>query len=345
MDNGRSHTTPKMELAVRIKAYETNNDILGNYRVRTICNWSSTYSLSGVFGQDSLEWTSSPIEETEEAEGDAAENMRGNNELVASGDFIQTLSADFSDRESLNKFNADPGVYVMVIKEDMQEVVKPSPSQEEENADAEAAEPEMELHLIPKAFLYLDPSAFLLTTDEPLRSCVKVCEGVYAEMELICADKILDLKELLPMEPLILSFDSVDGYPVSGAATRAQAMECMYISGTFETGIGNDARLIYIRPSATEEGSIDENGNYRVPLRFQLVLLPGVGNMANFREGLRSRTYTVEVHREDLFSRAFNEELVVKYHNVLVGDGEDKADPLGQPEDLQDQLTPSYLRR
>ena len=44
---------------------------------------------------------------------------------MASGDFIQTLNADFRDRESLNKFNADPGVYVMVIKEDMQEVVKP----------------------------------------------------------------------------------------------------------------------------------------------------------------------------------------------------------------------------
>ena len=70
MDNGRSHTTPKMELAVRIKAYEANNDILGNYRVRTICNWSSTYSLSGVFGQDSLEWTSPATEEKEEAEGE-----------------------------------------------------------------------------------------------------------------------------------------------------------------------------------------------------------------------------------------------------------------------------------
>ncbi len=291
--------------------------------------------MSGVFGEDSLEWTSPASEATEETEdGDSAEKVKESNELVASGDFTQTLSANLSDAETLKTFNADPGVYVMVIKEDMQEVVKPPPTEEgeETNVDAEPAEPEMELHLIPKAFLYLDPSAFLLTTDEPLRSCVKVCDGVYAEMELVCVDKILELKESLPMEPLILSFDSVDGYPVSSAATRAQAMESMYISGVFETGIGNDTRLVYIRPNATDEGTVDENGNYRVPLRFQIILLPGVGNMANFREGLRSRTYTVEVHREQLFSRAFNEDLIKGYHNVLVGEEEEKMDPLAQPE-------------
>ena len=55
-----------------------------------------------------------------------------------------------------------------------------------------------------------------------------MCDGVYAEMELVCVDKILELKESLLMEPLILSFDSVDGYPCL-RLPRAQAMESMYI--------------------------------------------------------------------------------------------------------------------
>ena len=109
-------------------------------------------------------------------------------------------------------------------------------------------------------------------------------------------------------------------------------MESVYVSGVFETGIGNDSRRIYIRPSATDSGYVDENGNYRIPLQFQVIMLPGIGNVANFREGLRSKTYTVEVHREDIFGRAFSDRVINDYHVALVGgeDVEDKRDPLAQ---------------
>lgn len=321
-----------MELSVRLKVAEASEkDELPRYRVRTLCRWTDISELSEVFGEGDLGWEA-PSEETE---GDEESAAVGNEKkkLVCSGDLKRTISADMKDKEVLGRFNADPGVYVMVIKEEMQEVVKPPVELiEGEEPPAEPEEPEMELHLIPTGFLYLDPSCFLLNKDETLTSCVRVADGVYAEMTLDCGESFLCLQESFPLEPLVLSFDSVDGYPVSTSATKSQAMESVYVSGVFETGIGNDSRRIYIRPSATDSGYVDENGNYRIPLQFQVIMLPGIGNVANFREGLRSKTYTVEVHREDIFGRAFSDRVINDYHVALVGgeDVEDKRDPLAQ---------------
>lgn len=307
---------------------------LGNYRVRTLCRWTEIAELSGVFGEGDLEWQGSADEEEAVGDGaDRAEDTKSTPSLISSGDLTRTLSADMTDKEVLARFNTDPGVYVMIIKEDMQEVIKPPVELGEgEEPPAEPEEPETELHLIPKAFMYLDPSCFLLNKEQSLTSSVKVADGVYAEMSLSCGESFLSMEESFPLEPLVLSFDSVDSYPVSTSATKSQAMESMYVSGVFETGIGNESRRIYVRPSATDTGYVDGNGNYRIPLNFQIILLPGIGNVASFREGLRSKTYTVEVHRENLFARAFNESVVDDYHVALVGakDAEEKGDPLAQ---------------
>lgn len=324
-----------MELSVRLKVADASEESgLGKYRVRTLCRWTEIAELSGVYGEGDLGWKTT--EEEGEPEGDGGDETtktKSEGSLVSSGDLTRTLSADMTDKDVLARFNADPGVYVMVIKEDMQEVIKPPVELGEgEEPPAEPEEPEMELHLIPKAFMYLDPSCFLLNKEQSLTSCVKVTDGVYAEMSLSCGESFLAMEESFPMEPLVLSFDSVDGYPVSTSATKSQAMESMYVSGVVETGIGNESRRVYVRPSATDTGFVDENGNYRIPLNFQIILLPGIGNVANFREGLRSKTYTVEVHRENIFARAFSEGVVEDYHVALVGgeDVEEKRDPLAQ---------------
>jgi hypothetical protein len=336
-----------MDLSIRLLVQdpEASTTSFGKVRVRYICEWNQNCELSNTFGEGDLAWTeSADAEETEPVDGEGngttpTDSMeRREKKFIASADYTSSIGCDFSDQSTLQTFNDSPGVYAIYFKEEQRDLPLPEDA-------AEGTEPEKELHLVPIGFTYLDCSVLLVSGDKPIKTSVYINDFIIAEMEIKTSGALLDESETLKLEPLLVDMQHVINYPVNKSGPLTDTEKYMYTYSRFDMGNGK-SRMLYVRPQASAPSGNQEQpqGDSKIGFENRLCMFPGLEDLTLFRAMLQTHSFTIEVHRENIFTRIFHTDVQESFHKMIAekevpGEGEEEGQTVIEKLDLIVELS------
>lgn len=152
---------------------------------------------------------------------------------------------------------------------------------------------------------------------------------------------------------------SVYNYPVHDFESVEEVAQSLYFYGDFYFG-GGLRRTVIAYPEVInynkdhrnpleDEDSVSSGGstaNSKLGINTRVCILPGLGNLSQFKESLKSTTFVLELHQEDVGKRAFHSRNVTEYNNI----GVDKLEAAstskaGTPKVKPKAVTPSGKRQ
>jgi hypothetical protein len=119
---------------------------------------------------------------------------------------------------------------------------------------------------------------------------------------------------------------SLGGFPVLSGELEGDALDSVYIYGKLD--LGAVSRTVFVRPlpiirDTDNDGNILKNDkNEKLSLLQESVvshsicLLPGLNDTLKFKEILSSQTFSLQIHREDLYKRAFHVRNIEEYRSL-----------------------------
>jgi hypothetical protein len=116
---------------------------------------------------------------------------------------------------------------------------------------------------------------------------------------------------------------SVSGYPVLDDESLADAVQSTYIYGEFNLGGGVKRQILgfpYIQqqPSTGEYDPAADGDRMQIGLK--ICLLPGLIDIPKLKDSFSSSTLVLELHREDVYKRAFHARNVEEYSAMTAAD-------------------------
>eukprot|EP01040_Poterioochromonas_malhamensis_P016012 gene16012-18063_t len=272
-----------------------------NIRCRVISSWAENCLTTPIIGGDGFQWT---LQEEEKK---------------YSASYEYKFDAEFPTNEDLKNFHQDPGIYFFF--QTVQDTT-----------------------LKPLDLLYIDCSMLLLES-----TTVSSERLLGTDYEVIV--KVNNLKplkpmpDLLPLEPIVLSMKYLNNFPLYDHEDRKKSLENVYFYSSLQMS-GNEFRPFFGFPcnTITSQNKTLENTMQTVPneisfnntlsstmkdeikdqdkfpLGLNTVLLPGLYDLHHYHDLLKSTTFSVQVHQEDLIARAFSSANIEAY--IVLGNEE-----------------------
>lgn len=237
------------------------NEHSSNLRVRLISEWCACTQLSEVLGEGATAWQS-----TEEELLDESQPRRALKTCTFS---VEVDLPDFGSRERLEHMHAAPGLYAVVLRQETRSLPTESP-------ETPAA---TEQRLVPVSFVYCDCSRFLVEAGRIASTGQRVGPRVapavgeapvdsallpVPSLVVSVASALLPREMSTPLEPLMLEFSSLGGFPTTSSSSTlggtlggtlstnaAPELGNVYIYGRLD--LGGTTRIIHARPSQQAE--------------------------------------------------------------------------------------------
>ena len=251
-----------------------------------------------------------------------------NEDGLMSSTFITNVDCDISNPEKMQLFNEKPGIYAVVLGD---------------NA--------------PFGFSFVDCSSFAIEActssarhsqlgDYELNISVSIDKPLLSLTDVIPLEPlVLDIKRyhkytlkhkrfiLILINSLSISvLYSVSAYPVLENESLEEAVKSSYLYGEFNLGGGIKRQILgfpyvtYETPTTTttteEEKTTLNNTNTiekteKMNINMKICLLPGLINIPKLKDSLISSTLTLELHNENIFTRAFHQRNITEYLELL----------------------------
>jgi len=331
-----------------------SNPNAASLRVRLFSEWLDISQLSEVFGEGSgLAWETTERPGTH----DLAATQLDEPVTTTTTSATLKVELDVPDlnsaeqRTRLETLNATPGIYAVVLR---QETRLASPRGEEGEARQEEIRLVPVSFAYVDCSKFLLESGTVESTGQPLQSTIldvdeqeKAAPGlplnvepepaVKVSLSVACSAPLLSRDTAIALEPLFIDISSLGGYPVHRDETLPDALDSVYVYARLGLG-GAISRTIYAKPhtvsstalAASPDGadgldltaaSISTEGGMRgadhVSIDCRVCCLPGLGDLSRFKEALKSSTFVVQVHRENISKRCFHARVCDEYHNLL----------------------------
>ena len=323
-------------------------------RVRLFSEWLDISQLSEVFGEGSgLAWETTERSGTR----DLAASQLDEPVSITTTTATLKVELDVPDlnsaeqRTRLEALNATPGIYAVVLR---QETRLASPRGEEGEATQEEIRLVPVSFAYVDCSRFLLESGTVESTGQPLQSTVldvdeqeKAAPGlplnvqpepaVDVSLSVSCSAPLLSRDTAIALEPLFIDISSLGGYPVHPDESLQDALDSVYVYARLDLG-GAISRTIYAKPhtvsstalAASTDGpvgldltgfSISTEGGMKgadhVSIDCRVCCLPGLGDLSRFKEALKSSTFVVQVHRENISKRCFHARACDEYHKLL----------------------------
>ena len=204
------------------------------------------------------------------------------------------ITTALKDTEKTKKFHAAPGLYAVILGKKGDDVVD-----------------------TPISFAYVDCSSFMFENGKQTGRSQSV-DGLLFEISVTAFKPLLEKVQCMAYEPMVLHMETLGGYPVLQDEKEGDALDPVYIYGKLE--LGSFTRTVFVRPLSIQKvvmNDDDVNGNSSsssssspqanlIDIDYKFCFLPGIADLAKFRESLTSATFLLQVHRENLHERAFS---------------------------------------
>lgn len=238
------------------------------------------------------------------------------NDDIKEAKFAANVGYDISTPEKLRVFNEKPGIYLVLV--------------------SDAA---------PIGFSYVDCSSFVL--DGGTCYAKQTVIGNYEIDFSVSADgAFLPLPEAIKLEPVVLDVKRcplfccgdvvpvaviclsshicrVSGYPVLDGESLQDAVRSTYIYGEFDLGMGVKRQILgfpHVEHEPPSDADDPLSGAETMNLDLRVCLLPGLIDIPKLKDSFTSSTLVLEVHREDVFARAFHTRNVEEYATLAQAD-------------------------
>lgn len=126
----------------------------------------------------------------------------------------------------------------------------------------------------------------------------------------------------------------ISGYPVLEEETLTDAVRSSYLYGEFNLGGGVKRHILgfpYVEhaatSAATEDGSEPNAEDEKVSVGMKICVLPGLIDIPKLKDSFISSTLVLELHREDVYKRAFHARNVEEYIEMTGGDRKNEPPP------------------
>jgi hypothetical protein len=126
-----------------------------------------------------------------------------------------------------------------------------------------------------------------------------------------------------PHSLLFICTISLGNFPILNEETEGDVLNSAYVHGTLD--FGSFSRMVFVRPlKMTKYAELSNTENQQKDreaiISQRICVLPGLADISKFKEDISTRTFTLQIHRENIDLRTFTKRKSEEYRELVVSE-------------------------